>query len=71
MLLDKNYLKKITLSLDALILTAINNLNSSGLKIVLVIDKNEKFIGIVNDGDIRRAFSGGYKINHPILYNLL
>lgn len=66
MLLDKNYLKKITLSLDALILTAINNLNSSGLKIVLVIDKNEKFIGIVNDGDIRRAFSGGYKINHPI-----
>ena len=66
MLLDKNYLKKITLSLDELILTAINNLNSSGLKIVLVIDKNEKFIGIVNDGDIRRAFSGGYKINHPI-----
>lgn len=66
MLLDKNYLKKITLSLDASILTAINNLNSSGLKIVLVIDKNEKFIGIVNDGDIRRAFSGGYKINHPI-----
>ena len=66
MLLDKNYLKKITLSLDALILTAINNLNSSGLKIVLVIDKNEKFIGIVNDGDIRRAFSGGYKINDPI-----
>ena len=66
MLLDKNYLKKITLSLDALILTSINNLNSSGLKIVLVIDKNEKFIGIVNDGDIRRAFSGGYKINDPI-----
>jgi dTDP-glucose pyrophosphorylase len=66
MLLDKNYLKKITLSLDSLILTAINNLNSSGLKIVLVIDKKEKFIGIVNDGDIRRAFSGGYKINHPI-----
>jgi dTDP-glucose pyrophosphorylase len=66
MLLDKNYLKKITLSLDSLILTAINNLNSSGLKIVLVVDKKEKFIGIVNDGDIRRAFSGGYKINHPI-----
>jgi len=66
MLLDKNYLKKITLSLDSLILTAINNLNSSGLKIVLVIDKKEKFVGIVNDGDIRRAFSGGYKINDPI-----
>lgn len=66
MLLDKNYLKKITLSLDSLILTAINNLNSSGLKIVLVIDENKKFFGIINDGDIRRAFSNGYKINDPI-----
>jgi dTDP-glucose pyrophosphorylase/predicted transcriptional regulator len=66
MLLDKNYLKKIIISQDSKILEAINNLNISGLKIVLVVDKNKKFVGVVNDGDIRRAFSSGYNINSSI-----
>ena len=66
MLLDKNYLKKIIISQDSKILEAINNLNISGLKIVLVVDKNKKFVGVVNDGDIRRAFSNGYNINSSI-----
>jgi predicted transcriptional regulator len=66
MLLDKNYLKKIIISQDSKILDAINNLNISGLKIVLVVDKNKKFVGVVNDGDIRRAFSSGYNINSSI-----
>jgi dTDP-glucose pyrophosphorylase/predicted transcriptional regulator len=66
MLLDKNYLKKIIISQDSKILEAINNLNTSGLKIVLVVDKNKKFVGVVNDGDIRRAFSSGYNINSSI-----
>ena len=47
---------------------AINALNASGLKIVLIVDKNKKFIGIVNDGDIRRAFSKGYNINSSVSY---
>ena len=68
MLLNKNYLKKIIISQDSKILEAINNLNTSGLKIVLVVDKNKKFVGIVNDGDIRRAFSSGYNINSSIKY---
>jgi dTDP-glucose pyrophosphorylase len=68
MLLNKNYLKKIIISLDSLILDAINALNVSGLKIVLIVDKNKKFIGIVNDGDIRRAFSKGYNINSSVSY---
>lgn len=66
MLLNKNYLKKIIISQDSKILEAINNLNISGLKIVLVVDKNKKFVGVVNDGDIRRAFSSGYNINSSI-----
>jgi dTDP-glucose pyrophosphorylase len=63
MLLDKNNLKKIIIFQESTILQAINNLNVSQLKIVLIVDKNKKFIGIVNDGDIRRAFSRGYNIN--------
>jgi dTDP-glucose pyrophosphorylase len=66
MLLDKNYLKKIIISEDSTILEAIKNLNASGLKIVLIVDKNKKFMGVINDGDIRRGFSGGYDINSSI-----
>jgi dTDP-glucose pyrophosphorylase len=66
MLLEKIYLKKIIISQDSKILEAINNLNRSGLKIVLIVDKNKKFVGVVNDGDIRRAFLSGYDINSSI-----
>jgi dTDP-glucose pyrophosphorylase len=66
MLLDKSYLKKIIISQDSKILDAINNLNISGLRIVLIVDKNKNFVGIATDGDIRRAFSKGYNINSSI-----
>ena len=48
MLLEKNYLKKIIISHNSTILEAINNLNKSELKIVLIINKNKKFVGILN-----------------------
>jgi dTDP-glucose pyrophosphorylase len=66
MLLDKNYLKKIIINQNSSILEAIKNLNASELKIVLIVDKNKKFIGVINDGDIRRAFSNGFNINSLI-----
>jgi dTDP-glucose pyrophosphorylase len=66
MLLEKNSLKKIIISQDSVILEAINNLNASGLKIILIVNKKKKFVGIINDGDIRRAFSSGYNINSSI-----
>ena len=44
MLLDKKKLKKIIISQETTILDAINNLNLSQLKIVLIVDKNKKFI---------------------------
>jgi len=70
MLLKKKYLKKIIISQDSTILEAIKNLNASGLKVVLIIDKKKNFIGIVNDGDIRRAFTNGHNINSLIRYIL-
>ena len=66
MLLDKNYLKKIIITQNSSILEVIKNLNVSELKIVLIVDKNKKFIGVINDGDIRRAFSNGFNINSSI-----
>jgi dTDP-glucose pyrophosphorylase len=66
MLLNKKDLKKIIISQDSTILEAINNLNKSELKIVLIINNNKKFVGIINDGDIRRAFSSRYNKNSSI-----
>ena len=70
MLLDKNYLKKVIISQDSTIFAAIQSLNASELKIALVVDKNKKFIGIINDGDIRRAFLRKYNINSSIRHIL-
>ena len=68
MLLDGNNLKKITLLNDSTILDVINNLNVSQFKIVLIINKNKKFVGIITDGDIRRAFAKGYNVKSLVKY---
>jgi len=46
---------------------AIISLNKSTLKIILVINhKNNKFLGTVLDGDIRRGFLKGLKLNSSV-----
>lgn len=67
MLIKKKILKKITIQESSKIIDVIQNLNFSGLKIVLVTDKKNNFIGIINDGDIRRALLKGLNINDKIL----
>jgi dTDP-glucose pyrophosphorylase len=66
MLLNKRHVEKIIMYEDSTILEAINNINSSELKIGLVIDKDKNFTGVINDGDIRRAFLKGFNVNSPI-----
>jgi len=46
--------------------TAIHKINKNGLGIVVVLDKNEKVVGVVNDGDIRRSLVPGMNTNDPI-----
>ena len=67
MLIKKKLLKKITISSKSKILDVINNLNRSGLRIVLIEDNNKKFVGVINDGDIRRALITGHNINDKII----
>jgi len=59
MFLTKSYVKKLTINENSKILDVINNLNYSGKKVVLVNNKNRNFLGIINDGDIRRAIGRG------------
>jgi dTDP-glucose pyrophosphorylase len=45
---------------------AINLLNISALKIVIVTNSNNKFLGTISDGDIRRGILKGCSLNSPI-----
>lgn len=51
----KNNWKKAVISVDASVRDAVNNLNESSLRIVLVVDRAGKLLGTVSDGDIRRG----------------
>ena len=45
---------------------AINRLNSSSLQIILVINKNNKFVGTITDVDLRRGMFSGLNLNDNI-----
>tara|TARA_B100001063_G_C16775568_1_gene564992 strand:+ start:4371 stop:5414 length:1044 start_codon:yes stop_codon:yes gene_type:complete len=60
----KNF-KKLTLKINNTIQQAIKNLDESGMKIVLVT-KNNKFIGTITDGDIRRGILQGISLKASI-----
>ena len=50
---------------------AIKILNKNGLKTIIVINNNDKLIGTLSDGDIRRAIIKGFNLNSSInkIYN--
>jgi dTDP-glucose pyrophosphorylase/predicted transcriptional regulator len=45
----------------------IYSLDASGLRIVLVVDKDGKFLGTVSDGDVRRGILKGYNLDVNII----
>ena len=64
-------IKKTFIKLDQKISDALNSLTNSECKICIVVDKNNFFKGIVNDGDIRRALLKGNNLETKIskVYN--
>lgn len=54
------------LELGASIEAAIQNLDHSGLQIVLVLDEQRRLVGTLTDGDIRRAMLKGMDLARPI-----
>ena len=58
--------KKALLQKNSSVSDAILNLNKSSLKIVLVIDSDERLIGTITDGDIRRGLLRGIDANSSI-----
>lgn len=70
-----NNWKKAIIYIDSTIQDVIKNISDSGIRICLVKDKNDCFIGTIADGDIRRALLEGLilkdKIKKIINYNSL
>jgi perosamine synthetase len=58
--------KELTVQSDQNIKSALEVLNTSGLGILFVIDKNGLLLGIITDGDIRRALLDGKELTSDI-----
>ena len=43
-----------------------NKLNKTQEKLLIVTNKSKNFIGVINDGDIRRALLNGANLRDPI-----
>ena len=63
--------KNILINEDQTIRTALEKINRSGLKTIIVTDKKNKFKGIISDGDVRRAILKKIKLNDSVkkIYN--
>jgi dTDP-glucose pyrophosphorylase len=64
---NKEFLQKITILENGSINDAINSLEDTQAKIVVILDKDNKFKGIVCDGDIRRGILKGLDLSSNIL----
>jgi UDP-N-acetyl-D-mannosaminuronic acid dehydrogenase len=58
--------KKILIKKNAKISDAINMLEKTGEKLLICTDLNKKFLGVLNDGDIRRAIIKKANVNEKI-----
>ena len=57
---------KAVVSPEASIRDAIARIDASALQIALVVDENGKLLGVMTDGDVRRAILAGISIDAPV-----
>jgi perosamine synthetase len=62
----KDKISPISISGNASIQDAMERINKTGIRCVLIVDENSKLLGIATDGDIRRALLSEKKIDIPI-----
>jgi len=60
-----NY-KKILLKIDSTLKEALQIIDSGAVKIALVVDEDEKLLGTITDGDIRRGLLNNLSLNDSI-----
>ena len=63
----KNHWEMALVQETSTIKDAIANLDLSGLQIALVVEKNNKLIGSITDGDIRRSLLAEYSLDNSVV----
>jgi dTDP-glucose pyrophosphorylase len=63
--MNKKY-KKVLVEPDISIKAALKKMNESGHQILVVVDQDEKVLGIITDGDIRRGLIKNTSLDEPI-----
>jgi dTDP-glucose pyrophosphorylase len=64
--MELSSLNKVTLKIPANLKDAVVKLNESGLKILCVVDKSNRLLGTISDGDIRRSLLKNIKLNETV-----
>ncbi len=59
--------KEILVNADTLLLQAMQRIERGKAQIVLVVDSDDRLIGAVTDGDVRRAILRGMSLDAPVL----
>ena len=62
----KQHWQQVVIRPEASLRTTIEVIDRGALQIALVADESEKLVGVVTDGDIRRALIRGLPLEHPI-----
>ena len=61
-----NNWKKALIEEDSRINNAIKNLNDTKLQICIVVSKNQKLVGTITDGDVRRGILKGFALKDKV-----
>ena len=64
--MDQEKIKALITSTDETIKNTMKKLNNTSSKILLVVRNNEKLVGVVTDGDLRRGIVNGLALSDPI-----
>ena len=64
--MDQEKIQTLIISKEKPIKQTMVNLNKTSSKILLVVENNDKLIGIVTDGDLRRGIVNGLSLSAPV-----
>ncbi|MGZ0076703.1 nucleotidyltransferase family protein [Methylomonas sp. YC3] len=62
----KQHWQQVLIRPEATLRATIEVIDRAALQIALVVDEQEKLLGVVTDGDIRRALIRGLSLEHPV-----
>lgn len=65
--MDKTKLQSLLISPDTTLKQAMQKLNETAEKILFVVDENNRLLGTITDGDIRRGIINGKQLTIPVV----